>query len=336
MKRRILPWLSAVFVALGALLVVIPATASAAGSTGFVSLGNLSASPTPVDIYLYSSGDSSPQVVDRGVPYGTVLPYQQVNAGGYSVKMRTAGSSASSNPVWSVSLTVQAGGTYTVVPLRTSAQQGSLKVIDNNLTTPNGKSLVRVIQADINQKTVTFHCSCAPGTPGNITTNAAPGSVSPQAPIPAGTWTMSATGPSANTSLPVTLTAGTVHTEIVIAAPGGGIQIVNLTDAAGPARRPREALPPDSAAPHRTPQAHQYFGWRSSAAGCCWPWPAAGGCAVTRCVRSPRAEDAYRRAGRDHLGGRPADPLKGNLGPWRLPAAGPAVTGLSRPAPARS
>ncbi len=238
MKRRILPWLSAVFVALGALLVAIPASASAAGSTGFVSLGNLSASPTPVDIYLYSSGDSSPQVVDRGVPYGTVLPYQQVNAGGYSVKMRTAGSSVSSNPVWSVSLTVQAGGTYTVVPLRTSAQQGSLKVIDNNLTTPNGKSLVRVIQADINQKTVTFHCSCAPGTPGNITTNAAPGSVSPQAPIPAGTWTMSATGPSANTSLPVTLTAGTVHTEIVIAAPGGGIQIVNLTDAAGAGQAP--------------------------------------------------------------------------------------------------
>jgi hypothetical protein len=237
-KYRILRWLSAVFVALGALLVAIPASASAAGNTGFVSLGNLSANPTPVDIYLYSSGDSSPQVVDRDVAYGTVLPYRQVNAGDYSVKMRNAGSSESSNPVWSVSLTVKAGGTYTVVPLRTSAQQGSAKVIDNNLTTPNGKSLVRVIQADINLKTMTFHCSCAPGTPGNITTDAAPGNVSPQAPIPAGTWTMSATAPTGTTSLPVTLTAGTVHTEIVIAAPGGGIQIVNLTDAAGAGQAP--------------------------------------------------------------------------------------------------
>jgi hypothetical protein len=121
-KYRILRWLSAAFVALGALLVAIPASASAAGNTGFVSLGNLSANPTPVDIYLYSSGDSSPQVVDRDVAYGTVLPYRQVNAGDYSVKMRNAGSSESSNPVWSVSLTVKAGGTYTVVPLRTSAQ----------------------------------------------------------------------------------------------------------------------------------------------------------------------------------------------------------------------
>ena len=238
MKCRVVPCLSAMFVALGALLVAIPASASAAADTGFVGLGNLSSSPSPVDIYLYSSGDSSPQVVDRDVAYGTVLPYRQVNAGDYSVKVRTAGSSATSNPAWSVSLTVKAGGTYTVVPLRTSAEQGSLKVIDNNLTTPKGKSLVRVIQADLNLKTMTFHCSCAPGAPGNITTDAAPGSVSPQAPIPTGTWTMSATAPTGTASLPVTLTAGTVHTEIVIAAPGGGIQIVNLTDAAGAGQAP--------------------------------------------------------------------------------------------------
>ena len=241
MKHRVMPWRPAVLLAFSALLVGIPASASAApavANTGFVSLGNLSESPSPVDIYLYSSGASSPQFVQQGVAYGTILPYRAVNAGNYSVKMRTAGSSASSNPVWSVSLTVKAGGTYTVVPLRSSAQQGQLKVIDNNLSTPKGKSLVRVIQAALNQQQVTFHCSCAPGDPGNITTDAAPGTVSPQAPIPSGTWTMSATGPSAKTSLPVTLTAGTVHTEIVIDAPGGGIQIVNLTDAAGAGQAP--------------------------------------------------------------------------------------------------
>ena len=167
MKYRVMPWRPAVLLAFSALLVGVPATASAsaARSTGWVSLGNLSETPSPVDVYLYTSGDSSPQLVEHDVAYGTILPYQQVNAGGYSVKMRAAGSSATSNPVWSVSFTVQAGGTYTVVPLRTSAQQGQLKVIDNNLTTPQGKSLVRVIQADINQSQVTFHCSCAAGAP---------------------------------------------------------------------------------------------------------------------------------------------------------------------------
>ena len=236
MKSPVIPWRPVVLLAFSALLVGIPARASASSAatgTGWVSLGNLSENPSPVDVYLYSSGDSSPQFVQRGVAYGTILPYQPVNAGGYSVKMRAAGSSASSNPVWSVSFTVRAGGAYTVAPLRTSAQAGQLKVIDNDLTTPKGKSFVRVIQADLDQGQVTFHCSCAAGAPGNITTDAAPGTVSPQAPIPAGTWTMTATGPSAKTSLPVTLTAGTVHTEIVIAAPGGGIQIINLEDAAG-------------------------------------------------------------------------------------------------------
>jgi Domain of unknown function (DUF4397) len=234
-------WRSAVLLAFSALLVGLPASASASSaavSTGWVSLGNLAQTPSPVDIYLYPSGGSSPQFVEHDVAYGTILGYQSVSAGDYSVKVRAAGASASSNPVWSVSFTVKAGGAYIVAPLRTTAQQGQLKVIDTNLTTPQGKSLVRVIQANLNQGQVTFHCSCAAGAPGNITTDAAPGTVSRQTPIPAGTWTMTATGPSAKTSLPVTLTADTVHTEVVISTPSGGIEILNVTDAAGAGQAP--------------------------------------------------------------------------------------------------
>jgi serine/threonine protein kinase/Tol biopolymer transport system component len=218
-------------------------TRPVATGAGLVSLGNLSQTPSPVDVYLYPSGSSSPQFVQHDVAYGTILPYQPVNAGDYSVEVRAAGSSASSNPAWSVGLTVQAGGAYTVAPLRATAQRGQLKVIDDNLTTPKGKSFVRVIQADVNQGQVTFHCSCAAGAPGNITTDAAPGTVSPQVPIPPGTWTMSATGPTGTTSLPVTLTAGTVHTEIVISKPGGGLQIINLVDAVPSYRRVAVDLP---------------------------------------------------------------------------------------------
>ena len=241
--------------AFSALLVGIPASASAssaAASTGSVSLGNLSQSPSPVDIYLYSSGSSSALSVQHDVAYGTILPYQQVNAGNYSVKVRTAGSSPSSNPAFSVNLTVQAGGTYRVVPIQTTPQQGQLMVIHYNLTTPQGKSLVRVIQAAVNQPKVTFHCSCAAGAPGNITTDAAPGSVSTPAPIPTGTWTMTATGPSANASLPVTLTAGTVHTEVVINA-AGGIEILNVTDAVGAGQAPTGGVSTGfgGTAPHR-------------------------------------------------------------------------------------
>jgi hypothetical protein len=93
---------------------------------------------------------------------------------------------------------------------------------------------VRVIQASLTQKNVKFYCSCG----GYITTNAAPGSVSAYMPIPPGDWTMTATGSSAKGSLPVTLTATTVHTQLVLDTAGGGIQVVNLLDAAGPGQPP--------------------------------------------------------------------------------------------------
>jgi hypothetical protein len=132
----------------------------------------------------------------------------------------------------SVSLTVQADRSYTVVPLQTQSQGGQLKVLDDSLTTPVGKSLVRVVQAAINQKSTTFHCSCGQGAKGDIVTNASPGSVSDYAPIPPGDWTMTASGSSAKASMPVALTANTVRTEVVLQT-SSGIQILDLTDAAG-------------------------------------------------------------------------------------------------------
>jgi len=231
-------------VLLGCLTLLLGISAAAASashaatSTGWISLGNLSATPASVDIYLYPAGSTSAQLTLPGVAYGTVSPADSVAPGGYSVKIRAAGSSASSTPIWSASLTVQAGHSYSAVSLRTSATQGGIKVLDNSLTPPSGKSLVRVIQADTNQKAVTFHCSCAAGKPGDIVTGAAPGSVSSYATIPPGPWTMTATGPTAKSSAPVPLLADTVHTEIVIGDASGGVKIVSLLDAAGSGEPP--------------------------------------------------------------------------------------------------
>ncbi len=241
MKVCLTPWRMAVVLAFSALLLGIPAAvaSSAATSIGYVALGNLSASPSPVDVYLYSAGDSTAQLVEDSVAYGTILPYQQVNAGNYTVKMRTAGSSPTSTPAWSVSLTVKPDGAYIVAPLRTTSTAGALEVIDTDLTAPKGEAFLQVIQADLDQPKVTFHCSCGgPGAKGDIVTDAAPGSVSKQAGIPPGPWIMTATGTTANVSRSVPLTAGQVHTEIVIKSSTGGIQIEDLLDAAAPGTAP--------------------------------------------------------------------------------------------------
>jgi len=233
-KFRVTRWRAGVLLAALAVMLGIPvaATPSYAAASGWISFGNLSQAPSAVDVYLYPAGSSNPQLVDSDVAYGTVMPVQTVSAGGYTVKMRAAGAAATSAPVWSASFTVQAGHEYTVVPLRTSATAGSIKVLDDMLTAPAGDSLVRVIQADPSQKTVTFHCSCAAGAKGDIMVGGVPGTVTSYATIPPGNWTMTASGPSASGSAPVPLTADTVRTEVVIGG-SSGLQIVNLLDAAG-------------------------------------------------------------------------------------------------------
>jgi hypothetical protein len=224
----------AVLLAFLALLIGIPATATAsyaAASSGWIRLGNLSATTSAADMYVYPAGNSTPRLVLHNVTYGTVSGYTSLSAGDYSVKVLKTGSAASSPPVLTGNVTVQGDKAYTATALNVSGQ-AQLKVLDDQLTPPSGKTLVRVIQASDKQNAVKFHCSCAPGDPGNIVTKASPGSVSSYATIPAGTWTMAATGPSAKTSLPVTLTGNTVHTEVVLDG-ANGLEILNLTDAAG-------------------------------------------------------------------------------------------------------
>jgi len=240
-KFRVTRWRATVLLAFLALIFGIPATAPAsyaAASTGWINLGNLSATTSAADLYVYSSGDSSPQLVERDLGYGTVSAFEVVNAGDYSVKMRAAGSPESSSPVLTAAVTVQAGHSYTVAALNTSSSNRQLKVLDDSLTTPKGKSLVRVIQASVHHKSVTFHCSCAPGAPGNIATDASTGSVSGYATIPPGVWTMSAKGGSATASEPVGLTAGTVHTEVVVDSSSGGLAIENLVDSVATGQPP--------------------------------------------------------------------------------------------------
>jgi hypothetical protein len=230
---------AAVLLAFLALLIGIPVTASAsfaAASSGWIRVGNLSATTSAVDVYVYSSGASIPEFVFPDLAYGAVSAYMLVSPGAYSVKMRAAGSAASSQPVLTADVTVQGDKSYTATALRVNGQ-AKLSVLNDELTAPSGKSLVRVIQASDKQNAVKFHCSCAPGAPGDIVSKASSGSVSSYAAIPAGTWTMSATGPSEQTSLPVTLVGNTVHTEVVLDG-SNGLEILNLEDAAGAGQPP--------------------------------------------------------------------------------------------------
>jgi Domain of unknown function (DUF4397) len=221
--------------ALPLLLLAIPAaavaSASAATTTGWIRLAHLSPNTPAVDVYLYSFGDSSAQIVLHHVAYGTVSPYEQVPTGEYTVAMRAAGAVSTSAAVISANVDVVAGHAYTVAGL--GPESGlRLQVLDDQLTTPSGQALVRIIQASLKQSVVSVSW-------GSDTLNGSLkfGSVSSYQTVTPGTATLTVSGGGEHATASVPLTAGTVHTLVVLDG-AKGLQVDDLLDAAGSAVDP--------------------------------------------------------------------------------------------------
>src|SRR5260370_8136568 len=89
--------LAAGALSLGLFSIASPAS-TAAPPTGWLRLAHLSPNTPPVDVYLYSLGNSHARVVLHHVSYGTVSPYLRAAAGVYPVAMRPAGAPATPPP----------------------------------------------------------------------------------------------------------------------------------------------------------------------------------------------------------------------------------------------
>jgi hypothetical protein len=216
------------------LLCLIPKVAlasTASSGSGWIRLAHLSPNTPAVDVYLYSFGDPTAELVLHHVGYGVVSPYESLAAGDYSVAMRAAGAVDTSKPVLSTSLTVAPGGAYTVAGL--GPESGlRLQVLKDDLSTPPGKTLVRVIQASLQQHVVTVTWNGQPAV-----SNLSFGSVSSyQAATPA-TATLHVSGESETCSESITLAPGTVHTLVVLDG-SKGLVLDNFLDAAGSGNAP--------------------------------------------------------------------------------------------------
>ena len=226
MLRRMIMLLAA-----SALLLGLPAAAtayasSATSGTGWIRLAHLSPNTPAVDVYLYSFGNSNAEIVLHHVAYGTVSPYEAVSAGDYSVAMRASGASPSSQPVLSTSVTIQAGHAYTVAGM--GPESGlRLAVLNDDLSTPSGKSLVRVIEASLKDQSVSVSFGSQV-----LSSKLAFGTASSYFTVTPGTETVKVTANGGDANSVVTLAPGTVHTLVVLDG-ANGIEIVNLEDAAG-------------------------------------------------------------------------------------------------------
>jgi hypothetical protein len=208
-----------------------PASASSAAGTGWVRLAHLSPNTPAVDVYLYSFGDPTAQQVLHHVGYGAVSAYEPLAAGDYTVAMRAAGAAASTKPVLSATLDVVTGHAYTVAGL--GPESGlRLQVLDDELTTPSDKVLVRVIQASLKETKVTVSEGASP-----VVSDLSFGSVSSYQAVTPGTVPVHVTGGGETASSTVSLAAGTVHTLVVLDG-ASGLAIDNIVDAAGAAVDP--------------------------------------------------------------------------------------------------
>jgi hypothetical protein len=214
--------------------VVEAGSASAATGTGWVRLAHLSPNTPAVDVYLYSFGNPAAKQVLHHVAYGVVSPYESLAAGDYTVAMRAAGAAAASKPVLSASLDVAQGGAYTVAGL--GPESGlRLAVVKDQLTTPPGKAVIRVIQASLKQHVVTVTWN---GTAAVSSLDF--GSVSSYQAVTPGTETLHVAGESQAANSTVTLAAGSVHT-IVVLDGSTGLVLDNFVDAAGSGDAPSGA-----------------------------------------------------------------------------------------------
>jgi hypothetical protein len=199
--------------------------------TGWVRCAHLSPNTAPVDVYLYSFGNPKAMDVLRHVPYGDVGMYMKMPAGEYTAAIRKAGAPAGTVPVLSTSFMVHAGRAYTVAVIG-PARGLRLVALNDRLTTPHGRSLVRVIQASLKEPHVTVRAGSA-----TLASNLAFASVTPYGADKPGQWMLHAGGGSETWSGKVMLTAGSIHTLVVLDSPSG-LKVTNLMDAAGSAMMP--------------------------------------------------------------------------------------------------
>lgn len=214
---------------LAAAAVAAPSAASAAplaAPDGWVRIAHLSPQAPAMDMYLYPFGNAAHPTVLKDVSYGDVSAYMALGPGQYTVAMRGFDASATSRPALVSSFMVKAKTAYTMVALGPDPGL-RVEVLKDQLTTPKGKTLVRVLQASLKESRVSLSYGSTP-----LTEQLAFSSVTPYQAVSPGAHKVKLTTSGADPAVSLKLTADTVHT-IVVLDGSSGLKVDDLTDAAG-------------------------------------------------------------------------------------------------------
>jgi hypothetical protein len=206
-----------------------PVAASAAPDVQ-LRVAHFSPDTPPMDVYA-TGFDGKEQLVLPKLGYGQVSEYMPLTAGLYAFSMRPAGSPATDEAVLRVSADLAARTSYTFAAFGRQAELNTDLLTDDLSAPPAGQGRVRLIQAAIDAGPVDVSAAGGP----LLARSADLGEVGNYTPVPAGPWTITADGASADPIAEnLTVEAGTVSSLVVLDGDGAGsLRIVSVTDAAG-------------------------------------------------------------------------------------------------------
>jgi Domain of unknown function (DUF4397) len=202
------------------------ATQATAAQDGWVRIAHLSPAAPAMDIYLYPFGDPADPTVLRDVSYGDVSAYMALAPGEYTVAMRGFDAPATSHPALVSSFMVSAKTAYTVAALGPDPGL-RVEVLKDQTTAPKGQVLIRVVQASLKDSRVTVSYGST-----ILATQLTFGSATPYTTVSPGVRSVKLTVPGSDPTMPLGLTADTVHTIVVLDGPSG-LKADDLTDAVG-------------------------------------------------------------------------------------------------------
>jgi len=238
---RHLARLATITTLLGGIAALVAATSPAVSAApavtpdGWVRIAHLSPQAPAMDMYVYPFGNPGRPLVLKDVSYGAVSAYMAVSPGQYTVAMRGFGASASSKPALTASFMVGAGAAYTLAALGPDPGLRT-EVLKDQMTTPAGKAVVRVLQASLKQHLVTVSYG-----PDVLARQLVFGAATSYTAVSPGAQTVRFTAPGQHTAMPVTLAAGSVHT-IVVLDDSSGLKVDAVTDAVGSQIIPKGAV----------------------------------------------------------------------------------------------
>lgn len=217
---------TAALVAVAAPAASAATTAPAAAQVAWVRIAHLSPKAPAMDIYLYPFGEPAHPTVLRDVSYGDVSAYMAVSPGQYSVAMRGFGAPASSPPALITSFMVTKGTPYTVAALGPDPGL-RVEVLKDQIATPAGKALVRVVQASLKEHLVTVSYG-----PDVLARQLAFGLATSYVAVSPGARTVQFTASGEHAATSVSVAPDTVHT-IVVLDDSSGLRVDALEDSAG-------------------------------------------------------------------------------------------------------